>query len=359
MLKKILLGLAGLILALFLLILIYIAIVDSPIDPVAFRPMPKPPLTGVLSPNTLLREAEILAKGRVFGPEDVAVDSEGRIYGGGIDGIIYRLLPTGTVEKFAQTDGRPLGLHFDGQENLIVADAEKGLLSVDAKGKVTVLSDGVEGKPYGLVDDLDIASDGVIYFSDASTKFPFSNYKLDALEARPHGRLVAYYPATGEAKVLLRDLYFANGIAVGPDDAFVLVNETFRYRITRFWLKGEKKGTREVFADNMPGFPDGISYDQKGTFWVAIPNLRDDQIDLKFHPYPERKSLIAKLPKFILPQPLNYGMVVGLDVKGNIIKSLHDPEGVLVREITSVEFHKGYLYLGTLHDDQIARLKIP
>ena len=35
-------------------------------------------------------------------------------------------------------------------------------------GEITVLSTEYEGVPFLLTDDLDIASDGMIYFSDAS-----------------------------------------------------------------------------------------------------------------------------------------------------------------------------------------------
>ena len=97
---------------------------------------------------------------------------------------------------FARTDGRPLGLHFDANGHLIVADSEKGLLSVDPSGVVAVLATEHGGKPFGVTDDLEVGPDGVIYFSDASWKFPFSGYKLDLMEHRPNGRLLAYYPST-------------------------------------------------------------------------------------------------------------------------------------------------------------------
>ena len=44
------------------------------------------------------------------------------------------------------------------------------------------------------------------------------------------------------ARVFADQLLFANGVAVGPDDAYVLVNETAAYRVMRYWLKGEKAG---------------------------------------------------------------------------------------------------------------------
>ena len=35
-------------------------------------------------------------------------------------------------------------------------------------------------------------------------------------------------------------------------------------------MNGEKKGQTEIFADNLPGIPDGVSKGSSGIFWVAI-----------------------------------------------------------------------------------------
>ena len=77
-------------------------------------------------------------------------------------------------------------------------------------------------------DDLDIASDGTVWFTEASQRFNQHNWTLDFLETRPTGRLLSFDPKTGETKVRLDSLMFANGVTVGPDDTCVLVNETIR-----------------------------------------------------------------------------------------------------------------------------------
>ena len=87
---------------------------------------------------------------------------------------------------------------------------------------------------------------------------------LDLLEGRPYGRFIVYDPSTNEAEVLLKDLYFPNGVALSSSEEFVLINETWRYRILRYWLKGQHAGQKEVFIDNLPGFPDGVSSNDKG-----------------------------------------------------------------------------------------------
>jgi len=349
----------GLVVVVILILLIVIFLVQSaPIDPAAYTPPKKPEMIGLLAPNNLLQKAELLALGKIYGPEEVAVDSQGRVYGGTQDGKIMRLWPDGKLEVFAETKGRPLGLQFDKQENLIVCDAYKGLLAIDPKGQISVLANSAEGVPFKFTDALDIASNGIIYFSDASDKFSQAEYLYDLLEARPHGRLLSYDPATRQVKVLLKNLYFANGVALSRQEDFLLVNETYRYRILRYWLSGPKAGTSEVFIDNLPGFPDNISSNRKGTFWLALFTVRNDIMD-KLHPFAFLKAQMSKLPKAFWPKPEPYGLVLALDEKGNIIQSLHEPTGKHLKEITSAREHKGYLYLGSLHGDRIGRYKLP
>jgi len=325
-------------------------------DPLPYVPPQSSGLVGAFAPNSALRAARRLGDGRVIGGEDVAIDAQGRVYAGTADGQIVRLLDSGRVELFAATGGRPLGLHFAADGTLWVADAFKGLLSINSGGEVRVRVSEVGGSPLRFTNDLDIADDGRVYFSDSS-RYSQADYMLDAFEARPHGRLIRYDPADDSATVLLDGLYFANGVALSERQDFVLVNETWRYRITRVWLAGPQAGRHDIFIDNLPGFPDGIAADRHGHFWLALPTRRNAILDA-IHPHPWLKSLIARLPTSWQPQPERYGLVAELDEQGRVLKSLHDPGGERVFEITSVQPEGDTLYLGTLHNRWLAKLSI-
>ncbi|WP_417501896.1 SMP-30/gluconolactonase/LRE family protein [Marinobacter sp.] len=329
----------------------------SPIDGSAWQPPSPNAMTGLLAPNEQLRQAELLAKGQVYGPEDTTVNSEGVVFAGTQDGYIVRVYPDGRVENWLSTGGRPLGMMFDQSGNLIVADAWKGLISITPEGETTVLTSEAEGVPFRFTDDLDIAADGRIYFSDASSRFYQPDYQLDLLEMRPHGRLLRYSPKTGETEVLLSGLHFANGVAVAPSGDYVLVNETWKYRIQRYWINGPKAGQAEIFVDNLPGFPDNLAVDEKGRYWVAFPTLRNASIDT-LHPKPWLKELVAKLPKSFQPAPQEYGLAIAFDSDGAVITSLHDTQGEHLQEITSVNPHGGHLYFGSLHNDRIGRIAL-
>jgi len=337
--------------------ILYLAFAPSPVDPVEYHPPAKPEMTGALEPNTLLRQAELIAEGRVNGPEDTAIGPDGSIYAGTQDGKIVRVRPDGALETVAATGGRPLGLHLDGAGNIIACDAHKGLLSIDKNGKTTVLASEAEGVPFRFADDLDIAKDGTVYFTDASDKFGIDDYLLDLLEGRPRGRFLSYDPATKSVKVLMRGLYFANGVALSRNEDFVLVNETYRYRIRRFWLKGPKAGTNDIFIDNLPGFPDNLSSNRRGTFYLALFSVRDDLADM-MHRHPALKRVMATFPRFMWPGPKPYGLVLALDERGTVVKSFHDTSGGRLRAITSAVEHEGHLYIGSLHERKIGKLRL-
>lgn len=329
----------------------------APITSVAWQPPKAPVLEKQYAPNNQLKESELLALGHIYGPEDVDVDAQGRVYGSTQDGLIKRVNLDGSVETWVDTGGRPLGLHFDKEQNLIVCDAFKGLLSIDTNGKTTLLTDSANGVAFKFTDDLDISEDGKIYFTDASSKWDQGQYMLDLLEFKPWGRFLVYDPQTKTTEVLLDKLYFANGVALSQNEDFVLINETWKYRVLRYWLKGEKAGTSDIFIDNLPGFPDGISSNRQGRFWLALPTPRLPNVD-NMHPKPWLKNIVSKLPDSFKPKTISYGFVLGLNEQGEVEVNLQDSDGSVVKEITSVQEHEGYLYLGSLHNDRIGKLAL-
>ena len=334
-------------------------LLPSPIDPVAFTPPRKQrrPPSGY-DENTELQQARRFAEGQVQGPEDVAIGENLRLYTGTADGKIVRVgLLNDAVEAFATTGGRPLGLRFDRRGRLIVCDARKGLLAVDPEGRVATLATEAGGRPFRFTNNLDVAADGTIYFSDSSDARGPDEYLYDLLEARPRGRLLRLDPASGKVDVLIDGLLFANGVALSKDERFLVVAECYRYRLTRYWLKGPRAGTTDVFADNLPGFPDNVASDGRGGFWVAFFTVRNDFLDA-LHPHPLAKKLLARLPRFLWPRPARYGFVANLDGGGRCLRSLHDPTGERVWQITTAREHDGVLYLGTLDNSWLARLTL-
>jgi len=344
------------------IVVIYLLLWPVPISPVAWNPPPAPPLSGPYEQNSKLAGAERLSlvpPGEGHGPEDVALDAENRIYSGLEDGRIMRLQADGTrPEVFANTHGRPLGLIFDSTGNLIVADAIKGLLSIARDGSVSVLATSADGVAFGCTNDLDVAADGTIYFTDASNKFPLTNYKADLMEHRGNGRFMAYDPKTKSTRTLLRDLTFANGVAVSSDQSFVLAVETAAYRIHRVWLTGPKSGQSDVFIDNLPGFPDGITSNGKGKFWLAVVTPRDKTLDTLL-PLPFLRKVVLRLPTFLQPAPKRYSFVLGLDQDGRVTDNLQNGSPDCYAQIANAVERGGSLYFGSIGESSVGRFRLP
>lgn len=350
--------LALFLLALVIVLLAYLLFWPVPISPAAWTPPPSPSLTGVYEQNSKLANVQRLSVGPGFAPEDVAIDGEGRIYTGLDDGRIMRLQANGTnASLFVDTHGRPLGMKFDGAGNLIVADAIKGLLSVGSNASINVLSTQADGVAFRCTNDLDIAADGTIYFTDASSKFPLTSHKIDIIEHQTNGRFLAYDPKTKATRVILRNLQFANGVAVSPDQSFVLVVETGKYRLHRVWLSGPKQNQSEIFIDNLPGFPDGMSSNGKDKFWLALVTPRNALLD-KLLPHAFLRKAVLRLPAFLQPAPTRYSFVLGLDANGRVVENLQDGSKECYAQIANVVEHGGYLYFGSIGEPNLGRFPI-
>lgn len=344
---RILLRFISAILILIFLLIIFLWFVGSQrVDPQIWQPANNPGLVNEFEPNNLLNNLQLHDLSSGHGPEDIAYDGKRFFYTGLEDGRIMRFQENMLPEEFVNTGGRPLGMQFDASGNLIVADSVRGLLSVSSEKVISVLSDSVNGQKMLFVDDLDIATDGTIWFSDASMRFGFENTMLDFIEASMTGRLLSYSPRSKKTTVHLENLFFANGVALGPNNEFVLVNETGTGRIHRLWLKGENAGAQDVFVEALPGNPDNLSFNGKDTFWVAMPSRKDPKMDgLASKPF--IRTVIAGLPLTLIKTELDQAFILGLDLNGKVKYNLQSDTHNF-RSVTSVNQYNNSLYIGSL-----------
>lgn len=321
-----------------------------------------PGYTGPFTVNERLKDIETFSIAGNHGPEDIVLDEQGRIYAATHEGNIVRLEPGGLNPlNWVNTGGRPLGIDFDNQGDLIVADVFRGLLSITPDAVISELTSTADGIPIRYANNVDVAANGKIYFSDASTKFGAKEagdtYKashIDIIEHGGNGRLLVYDPATKTTKTLLTNLNFANGVAVSHDQTYVLVNETGSYRVIRYWIAGQQKGTSDTLISSLPGFNDNISTGYDGRYWIAFISPRNALLD-SLSDKPFLRKVIQRLPNFIKPQAVPYGHIIAIDGQGKILMDLQDPEGVYPFT-TSVTEAKNHLYIGSLTAPVLGRI---
>lgn len=347
------------------IILVLVFRVDREINPVDQKLLAIPKFEGLLAANDALNtnKANVFAK-NIPGPEDVVFHPNGTVFfTGSSDGWIYAVDAQDSSKppvKWVYTNGRPLGMVFDNSRNrLIVADIVLGLIAVELETKdiihlATTTSDGV---PINFADDVTVAKNGVVYLTDATTRRSLTPHEvlvnsiLEVAEGRGTGRVVRYDPETKQATTLIGSLVFANGIALSKDEDYLFIGDLGRFRILKYWLKGPKAGTHEVFGDgNMVGFPDGIQTDEEdGSLWVSIYGPRDEFLQMLLE-CPICVRLAGQLPDFVLVKasvPKPYTLILHYDVDGNLIESFHGSDKGSVA-VTSVNRRGNKLYLGAL-----------
>lgn len=342
-----------------LALVLYLALWPVPIQPVAWTPPPAPPMdTPLYVRDDGLRGVQRIADGAVQGPEAIVFDAAGRLLTGLEDGRVVSMASDGSdCRVLGNTGGRPLGLHAQADGSVLIADAKRGLLKLGADGRFETLLETVDGVPLGFADDLVLDARGRPILSDASYKFGYGEHLTDTLEHGGRGRLVLYDPEQKAAATLLADLQFANGVALGPDEQYVLVNESAAYRITRYWLKGEKAGQSDTFADGLPGFPDNITFNGRDRYWVALYSPRNALIDA-LAPIPFLRTVIARLPRFLHPPEPRQGFVLGIDLEGKVVEQYRYAGEGAFGPVTSAREHDGVLYLGSLSATAIGRISL-
>ena len=359
MMKRIVLKIGGSVLVLAA----YLFLWPIPIEPVSWSAPKDLGYVGAFAPNDVLDDIEPASLDGFTGPEDAAFGSDGRLYLATHEGVIVTYDPTsGDVSEFADTGGRPLGLEFDDNGTLFVADAYRGLLAVTPNGTVKVLVDDVVGdSAIAYADDVDIAPDGSVYFTDASTKFgakesggTLAGSFLDLMEHGGHGRVLRYDPATEEAEVVLDGLSFANGLAMTASVTHFLVVETGDYSIMKVALDGSTPP--EVIIDNLPGFPDNINRNGDGTFWVGLVSPRSEAVD-QLSNMPFVRKIIMRLPAFMRPAAQRYGFVIKINENGNVLEALQGPSGNYALTTGLIEGPDGTRFITSLTEPDLGILE--
>lgn len=289
------------------------------------------------------------------GTEDVVVGPDGTVYTGTDDGVIHGVSPgDGSVRAVASTGGRPLGLELLPDGRLLVCDATRGLLAVTLDtGEIEVLVDALGGARLLFLNNATVLPDGTIFFTDSSAVHPLEDWKGEVVESTHTGRLLRRDP-DGTLTTVLDSISFANGVTASADASYVVVAELNKRMLHRIWLAGPRAGETDVFATDLPGYPDNIALGSDGLIWVAIASPRDPVVELLHRRGPLwLRRRVWRLPEFLQPAVKRTARVQAYADDGRLVEDrAFDASGFHM--VTGVREHGGTVWLGSLVEPAIA-----
>jgi len=344
------------------------------VSPAYFRLPPRPDAVegsdSPYVPNDRLGDVELIGLGEIDAAEDPILDIDDNLYFGSRQGDIIRYFGPDHKrwEVYAHVGGMPLGLAFDKSGDLVCCIAGMGLYKIVRETREVVkLTDETNRSWFSIIDDsrlrlpddLDIAPDGRIFFSEATIRFDMHEWMVDALESRGNGRIICYEPRDGTTRTVLSGIRFPNGICLAHDGRSLFFASTWSCTIERYWLEGPKKGRTETVIADLPGYPDNINRASDGTYWLALVGMRTPAFDLALRKPAFRRRMVQQLAQdeWLFPQ-MNVGCVVKFDENGTVRDCLWDRRGVNHPMITSCNEHRGHLYLGGIVNNRVGRYRI-
>ncbi|MBT7059158.1 MAG: DUF1566 domain-containing protein [Lentisphaerae bacterium] len=239
---------------------------------------------GVSEPGAAL---ELLAGGLGF-CEGPAADADGDIYFSNMaEDRIMTWSTDGVLSTFGEDAGGANGLTFDAQGNLLVCEGSNGrLVSIDMVGNVTVLADQYGGIGFNQPNDLWLAPNGGIYFSDPI----FGEAPL--VQDGEH----VYYLSADHATVtrVIDDMIRPNGLIGTPDGRFLYVSDYGAGAVYRYDIQPDGTLANKTLFVSVGS--DGMTIDSEGNIYLtenAVLAYSSEGTLLEEIAVPERPTNVA------------------------------------------------------------------
>ncbi len=180
---------------------------------------------------------------------------------------VYRWSPGGEASVVRHPAGHPNGNAIDAENRLVTAEHDGRITRTDGEGKTIVLVDAYEGKALHSPNDLVIAADGTIYFTDPT-------FGLRGREAQMDHRGVYRLTTDGALQLLSDDFELPNGVALSADEKTLYMSDSRTNTIHTFDLTQDEPEARllaELKDEGVRGIADGLKVDSNGTVYATGP----------------------------------------------------------------------------------------
>jgi gluconolactonase len=186
--------------------------------------------------------------------------------------------PTGNVGVFRSPAGYTNGHTVDREGRLVsCSHGARRVERTEHDGSITVIADNFDGKRLNSPNDVVVASDGAVWFSDPTYGID-SDYEGHTAESEiGASHVYRVDPGSGACRIAADDFVRPNGLAFSPDETRLYVSDTGvshvadgprHIRVFDVGPGGALSGG-EVFAVCTPGLFDGFRFDTAGRLWTS------------------------------------------------------------------------------------------
>jgi gluconolactonase len=212
---------------------------------------------------------------------------EGPVWMGDADCLLVQDLPRNRTMRWSETTGLSVyrspseyanGQTRDRQGRLIACSHRaRCLFRTEHDGTLTTLVTHHDGKRLNSPNDVVVAADGAIWFSDPVYGIA-NDYEGGRQTSEQPPALYRFDPETGEIRVAAGDFGGPNGLAFSPDGRRLYVAETGdqskpnpvqHIRVFEVSADGRSLSGSEVFHTISPGYADGFRVDEDGNLWSS------------------------------------------------------------------------------------------
>jgi gluconolactonase len=208
--------------------------------------------------------------------------AEGPVWFGDQGCLLFSDIPSNRIMRWSEDGLTPFrspsnytnGHTRDRQGRLVSCEhGGRRVTRTEWDGQITVLADGFQGKRFNSPNDVIVARDGAVWFTDPHYGIMTDYEGFKAPEELPCS--VYRIAPDGTVEAVITDMACPNGLAFSPDESRLYVADTGRMfsadpqHIKVFDMVGGRPVNGRVFHTINPGCADGIRVDSDGNLWSS------------------------------------------------------------------------------------------